>query len=83
MSMLGFDKLWKSIKGLFGGSTEEKKEGDKKKEATGAIKDKVDPVIVAGEKKIAETKENTEILMNKYWDSFVKSGWITNPEKQK
>ncbi len=83
MSMLGFDKLWGSIKGLFGGSSEEKKEGDKKKEETTTIKDKVDPVIDAGKKKIIETKENTETLMNKYWDSFVKSGWIKNPQEQR
>jgi hypothetical protein len=31
MAMLGFDKLWNSIKGFFSGSTEKKEEDSTKK----------------------------------------------------
>lgn len=82
--MLGFDKLWNSIKGSFGGTKDEKKEGDKTTaekvadDATG----KIEAGVQAGKQKIAETRETSEVLMNKYWDSFVKSGWIANPQEQ-
>lgn len=85
MTMLGFDKLWNSIKGWFGGWKDEKKEGDKTtaEKIADEAKGKIEAGVEAWKQKIAETRENSEVIMNKYWDSFVKSGWIANPEKQK
>ena len=81
MSMLGLDKLFKSIAGLFGMSTETltaPKTDDKKPQVT--------PVQSAqnGVKESAErTQEKLELVKNKYWDVLVSKGWITDATGQK
>jgi hypothetical protein len=80
MAMLGLDKLWGSIKGLFGFQNEEKKDP---KDPIEDAKKKADSMTDTAKEEIKKAPEKMDILRAKYWDSFIKSGWIRDPQKQK
>jgi hypothetical protein len=80
MAMLGLDKLWGSIKGLFGMKSEEKKD---EKTLAEEGKKKGEKILDTAKEEVKKVPEKMEVLSQKYWESFVKSGWIRDPQKQK
>ena len=83
MAMLGLDKLWWSIKGLFGMKSEEKKDPktlaeEAKKKGEETIQKWKETLTKGG-----ESAENYgERMRQKYWDSLIAEGWIKDPKTQ-
>ncbi|MBX9809534.1 hypothetical protein K2X92_04060 [Candidatus Gracilibacteria bacterium] len=81
MKMLGLDKFFKSVGGIFGLKFDEKKEGEKKDPKPPEEKS---DVTQQKPKEIAKTVENYgEKIREKYWNSMLAEGWIKDPKNQR
>ena len=77
MAMLGFDKLWASIKGLFGMKSEEKKDDSSQK--------KIEDWVGKVKEMLKSPEKQREELRTKSWETFQKKygNWIQDKEVTK
>ena len=79
MAMLGLDKLWGSIKRLFGFQNEEKKD---EKTLAEEAKKKGEKIVDTAKEGLISKEQLTEKIKKQYWDKLVESGYIKDPKTQ-